>query len=216
MRVRFHQDKIYVMGLSWGTILGTKLVQQYPDLYHAYIGTGQMVNTTENDRMSYEIALRTATERNDSGTADKLRRNGPPPYTGNGMAMKYAMYNNILFDIMGSARLEAVLLLAPQFAREYGLLDKVNFARGLVESFSVVYPQLQDLDFTTQASKLDVPVYFLVGRQDINAIASLVERYYNVLEAPHKELIWLESGHGASSEEVLDAMVNHVLTQATH
>jgi pimeloyl-ACP methyl ester carboxylesterase len=213
MRTRFNRDKIYVMGLSWGTILGTKLVHQYPDLFHAYVGTGQMVNTTENDRMGYEIALRTAAERNDNGTVKKLRRNGPPPYAGERMAIKYATYNNVLFDIMGSPRLEMVLLLAPQFAREYGLLDKVNFARGLVESFTVVYPQLYDLDFTTQAARLDLPVYFLVGRQDINAMASLVERYYNVLEATHKELIWLESGHGASSEELLEAMVNHVLPQ---
>lgn len=213
MRTRFHREKIYVMGLSWGTILGTKLVHQYPDLFYAYIGTGQMVNTTENDRMGYEIALRTAAERGHTDTANKLRENGPPPYTGDGMALKYAAYNNVLFDIMGSPSLEMVLLLVPQFAREYGLLDKVNFARGLTESFTVVYPQLQDLDFTTQAAKLDLPVYFLVGRQDINAVASLVERYYNVLQAPHKEIIWLESGHGASRDELLDAMVNHVLAQ---
>jgi hypothetical protein len=105
-----------------------------------------------------------------------------------------------------------VLLLAPQFAREYGLVDKVNFDRGLIESYAVVYPQLRDLDFTTQAARLQVPMYFLVGRQDVNAMASLVERYYSVLDAPHKELIWLESGHGASSAELLDAMVNRVLT----
>lgn len=214
MRTRFHREKIYVMGLSWGTILGTKLVHQYPDLFYAYIGTGQMVNTTENDRMGYEIALRTAAERGHADTVNKLRANGPPPYTGDGMALKYAAYNNVLFDIMGSPSLETVLLLVPQFAREYGLLDKANFARGLAESFTVVYPQLQDLDFTTQAAKLDLPVYFLVGRQDINAMASLVERYYNVLEAPYKEIIWLESGHGASRDELLDAMVNHVLAQA--
>jgi hypothetical protein len=54
-------------------------------------------------------------------------------------------------------------------------------------------------------------MYFLVGRRDVNAVASLVERYYNVLDAPHKELIWLDSGHGAGAGEILDAMVNHVL-----
>lgn len=60
------------------------------------------------------------------------------------------------------------MLLAPQFAREYGLVDKLNFARGLIESYAVVYPQLRDLDFTTQAARLDVPVYFLVGRHPWN------------------------------------------------
>ena len=211
LRARFHQDKIYVLGLSWGTILGIKLVQQYPDLFYAYIGTGQMVNTTENDRMGYELALRLVTEQGDMATANTLRRYGPPPYADDGMALKYAVYNNVLFRYMDSPTLQLVLLLVPQFAREYGFVDKVNFARGLIESYAVIYPQLRDLDFTTQAAKLGTPIYFLVGRHDVNAMTSLVERYYNVLQAPHKELIWLESAHGATAKEIEDALVNHVL-----
>lgn len=214
LRARFHQEKIYVLGLSWGSILGTKLVHQHPELFYAYVGTGQMVNTVENDRMGYDLALTIAAKRGDAGAVGALQRYGPPPYVGEGMATKYAAYNNVLFDHMGSLRLELVLLLAPQFAREYGLIDKVNFARGLIESFAVVYPQLRDLDFTTEAARVDVPMYFLVGRQDVNAMASLVERYYTVLDAPHKELIWLSSGHGANAAELRDAMVNHVLVSS--
>lgn len=213
LRARFHQEKIYVMGLSWGTILGTKLVHQYPELFHAYLGMGQMVNTTENDRIGYELALRIANERGDMNLAETLRRNGPPPYGGEGMALKYAVYNNVLFDYMGNARLELILTLVPQLAREYGLWDRVNFDRGLIESFAVVYPQLRELDFTTEANQIDVPMYFLHGHNDVNATASLVERYFNVLQAPRKELIWLESGHSAGADEILDAMLNHVLPQ---
>lgn len=217
LRARFHQDKIYVLGLSWGTILGTKLVQQYPDLFYAYVGTGQMVNTTENDRLGYQLAIELAAQRGDTRMVDTLRRNGPPPYVGGGMAGKYMVYNNVLFEHMGSLRIEQVLVIVPQLAREYGLVDKVNFARGLIDSYPVLYPQLRDLDFTTQAAKVDVPMYFLVGRQDVNAVAALVDRYYAVLDAPHKELIWLDSGHGAGADEILDAMVNHVLvTSAPH
>lgn len=211
MKERFHQDKIYVLGLSWGTILGTKLVQQYPGDYYAYIGTGQMVSTTENDQMGYRLALKLAEEKGDSKLLDRLTAYGEPPYIGDGMALKYAAYNNVLFDYMGSANLQTVLLLVPQFAREYGLVDKINFARGLIESFAVVYPQLQGLDFAVQAASMEVPMYFLVGRKDVNAMASLVENYYNILQAPYKELIWLESGHGAGSADILDAMINHVM-----
>lgn len=213
LRQRFQEEKIYVMGLSWGTILGIKLVQQYPDLFYAYVGTGQMVNTTENDRLGYEIALDDATQRGDTVTVNRLIYNGPPPYSGPAMAMKYALYNNVLFRYMDSATLEVVLLVVPQLAKEYGLIDKVNFARGLIDSFPVVYPQLRDLDFTTQAATLRVPVYFLVGRNDVNAVASLVERYYNVLNAPQKKLIWVEGGHGATAEQIVDTLVNTVLEQ---
>ena len=109
-----------------------------------------------------------------------------------------------------------VVPIVPVFAPEYGLVDKVNHTRGLLDSFEVVYPQLKDLDFTTQASKLQVPVYFLAGRRDVNAMSSLVERYYGVLQAPHKELIWLEAGHGLNRENLgqfVDVMVNRVLKQ---
>ncbi len=105
--------------------------------------------------------------------------------------------------------------LAAEVTPEYGLVDKFNFLRGLYEEFTAVYPQLRDLDFTKQAASLQVPVYFFVGRKDVNAMAVLVERYYNVLRAPHKELIWFEhSGHGTSeadAQQFIDVMVNHVL-----
>lgn len=214
LRTRFHQEKVYVFGLSWGTILGIKLVQQYPNLFYAYVGNGQMVNTTENDRMGYKLALKLAREWNEPRTVNNLQRNGPPPYSGSGMALKYAAYNNVLFRYMDSPTLDLVLLLVPQFAPEYGLVDRINFARGLIDSFPVVYAQLHDLDLETQAATVQVPVYFLVGQQDVNAMASLVERYYNVLQAPHKELIWLKSGHGATTAELTDALVNKVLVQS--
>jgi pimeloyl-ACP methyl ester carboxylesterase len=95
---------------------------------------------------------------------------------------------------------------------EYGLLDKVNWVRGLMDVFNAVYPQLEDLNFTAQAAELEVPVYFLVGRYDVNAMASLAERSYDVLDAPHKELIWFEkSGHPplySEASKVVDVMVN--------
>jgi pimeloyl-ACP methyl ester carboxylesterase len=51
-------------------------------------------------------------------------------------------------------------------------------------------------DLITQAPDLKVPVYLTEGRYDINAPTEVVERYFAVLQAPHKELVWFNSGHG--------------------
>jgi pimeloyl-ACP methyl ester carboxylesterase len=219
LRTRFHQDKIYVLGDSWGSILGIKLVQQHPDLFYAYIGSGQMVNTTENDVMGYQFALSYAAQHGDTATVDTLRRNGPPPYVGEGMIWKYVAVFNVLNSSMGELDYRLSVLLVPWFAPEYGLLDKVNYERGLIETFTALYPQLKNLDFTVQANTLEVPVYFFEGRKDVNAMTSLVEHYYRVLQAPHKELIWSNSGHGisgADATQLVDVMVNHVLAQTYH
>ena len=94
---------------------------------------------------------------------------------------------------------------------EYGLLDKINFFRGIVNTFNHVYQQLYDINMRTDYAKLDVPVYFFLGRHDINAPTVLVEEYVQALEAPDKRIVWFDhSGHspwinerGKFVEEVL-------------
>lgn len=216
LRERFHQDKIYVYGVSWTSILGVWLVQEYPELYYAYIGNGQMVNIIRDDVMGYELALNYSVERGDAKMGETLQRNGPPPYTGEDMLNKYVTYLDVLNDYMNSPHYTVIVPIVPFIAPEYGLVDKINHTRGLIRSFEVVYPQLQDVDFITQAAKLDVPVYIFAGRNDVNAMSSLVEEYFNVLEAPHKELIWLNGGHGldgSSLGQFVDVMVNKVLAK---
>jgi hypothetical protein len=175
-----------------------------------------MVNTTENDILGYELALAYVTERGDAAAAALLQRNGPPPYTGAGMLDRYVAYLDILNDYMNAPRYTLVVPIVPFLAPEYGLIDKVNHTRGLVDSFPVVYPQLKDLDFMVQAPRLEVPVYIFVGRDDVNAMASLVEEYHNALQAPHNELIWLEGGHGLNGNNLghfTDVVVNTILPQ---
>ncbi len=216
LRARFGQDKIYVYGVSWTSIVAVWLVQQHPELYHAYIGNGQMVNTLANDRQGYALALQVLTERGDQAGADALRRNGPPPYTGPDLASRYLAFLDVLNEHMGSPRLSVIVPIVPFLAPEYGLVDKINHTRGLIDSFTMVYPQLRDLDFMTQARRLDVPVYIFAGRDDVNANSSLAEGYIAVLEAPRKELIWLDGGHGLDGTNVgqfTDVMVNMVLAE---
>lgn len=100
---------------------------------------------------------------------------------------------------------------------EYGLYDKVNWFRGALETMDVVYPQLWDVDFRVQATQLEVPVYFLIGRHDVNAPPVLAEEYFELLNAPYKEFIWFEySGHNpwvTESTEFVDVVVNKVLSE---
>ncbi len=206
LRTRFGVDKVYLMGESWGSILGIWLARDAPELFHAYVGSGQMVNTTENDVMGYTFALRYLGEQGDADGIERLRRVGPPPYHDPPILLTYAAYMNVLNRYMARhAPREGTspdILIDALCAPEYGFLDKVNWLRGLVEVFDVVYPQLADLDLTTQAAHLEIPVHFFLGRYDVNAMTSLVERYAATLDAPYKEIVWFEkSGHTPLYEE---------------
>jgi pimeloyl-ACP methyl ester carboxylesterase len=221
LRQRFDQEKIYIYGESWGSILAILLVQQYPDLFHAFISTGQMVDPVQNDILMYEFAIALLTEQEQLEEVEQLRLNGSPPYDGNQLIGKFNSINAIVNDYMHThARGEGVnhnLLFDSLQAQEYGLLDKLNWIRGLIDTFTTVYPQLYGLDFRTQVSRLETPAYFIKGRWDRNASNELLEEYFALLECPHKQLIWFEdSAHTPMWDEpahFVDVMVNTVLAQ---
>jgi pimeloyl-ACP methyl ester carboxylesterase len=67
LRKRFHERKLYLVGNSWGTILGVLAAQKHPELYHAFVGSGQMVSPTDTDRMFYEDTLKWAQQTGRTG-----------------------------------------------------------------------------------------------------------------------------------------------------
>jgi pimeloyl-ACP methyl ester carboxylesterase len=220
LRERFGQEKVYVLGESWGSALGILLVQRYPELFHSFIGTGQMVAFLDNDLMCYDFAIQLAQQRGDTEKVDTLTRQGPPPYYGKGTAWKQATYLLDTFSYMNQNPAIAdngANTFRDLAAPEYGLYDKVSWFRGVLETLDVVYPQLWEVDFRKQVTKLEVPVYFLIGRHDVNAPTVLVEEYYDLLEAPYKEIVWFEhSGHNpwvSESGRFVQVMVDTVLAQ---
>jgi len=52
------------------------------------------------------------------------------------------------------------------------------------------------------APALRCPVYFFVGRKDVQTNSGITEKYYNILDAPKKQLYWFErSGHSLPTTE---------------
>jgi len=54
---RFGQEKIIVMGHSYGSLLGSRYVYDHPDKVSAFIGLGQFINDAASLRYDYEDAL---------------------------------------------------------------------------------------------------------------------------------------------------------------
>ncbi|NLK37498.1 MAG: alpha/beta hydrolase [Epulopiscium sp.] len=214
LRERFSQQKIYLIGESWGSALGIFLVSQYPQYYNALIGTGQMIDFVETERIDYAKAMEIGKNNGDIALIEKLMVNGEPPYYGKNVTWKSAVYLNYLGTYMANnpeVHNPGYNTFRDIASSEYGLLDKINFFRGVINTFNDVYPQLYDIDMRMDYTKLDVPVYFFLGRHDINAPTVLVEEYEQILDAPHKGIVWFEhSGHSPWINEP-DRFVKEVL-----
>jgi pimeloyl-ACP methyl ester carboxylesterase len=167
--------------------------------------------------------LNLAQERGDIQQVENLQQQGSPPYYGNDVLPKMMTYLNDLNKYRNEdqniaiAKPKSNILVDLITSSEYGLYDKLNLSRGELATVGVVFPQLWDVDFRQQATRLKVPIYFLVGRHDRTTSPKLTEEYFNLLTAPHKELIWFEhSGHGSWMNEpakFVDVMLKILSTQ---
>jgi proline iminopeptidase len=93
---RFHRKKLILVGSSWGSVIGIMAVQKYPDLYQAFVSTGQVANLPQGMIVGYRFLLDAARARNDSNAVRDLTRIGPPPYSGADAGAKRDIYGKWL------------------------------------------------------------------------------------------------------------------------
>ncbi|PKO10099.1 MAG: alpha/beta hydrolase [Chloroflexi bacterium HGW-Chloroflexi-2] len=224
LRNRFDQEKIYLVGHSWGTIIGALAAQSRPDLFHAYIGTAQMVDVLETDLLIYDMVMEHSLKTGDTAFVKTLETQGKPPYLGKSPIQPYSTLfgkEYAIFEVPNikheDYRRNGDILLLMLKHPEYSWLDRVYYLLGLMNTFNVVYPQLQDLDLREANTQLNLPVYMVLGRNDMNNPSQIPEDYFNQIDAPSKQLIFFEdSGHGMIWEEAAkfhDLMINVVQSE---
>ena len=218
LRERFDQDQIYVLGQSWGSTLGVLAVQEAPELYRGFIGTGQMVSQLETDRIFYEDTLAWADETGEGSLADELRSIGPPPYANmldyeTTLSHEYEVYP---YDHTSNSEGEGGFsenFLVP----EYSFTEQVHLLGAFMDSFAVLYPQLQEIDFRETATEFEVPMFFVQGAHEADGRAEPFDDWFPLVEAPITDLTVLDtSGHRPLFEqpdEFVDYMNETVLAQ---
>jgi pimeloyl-ACP methyl ester carboxylesterase len=214
LRDRFDEERIYIVGNSWGSFLGALAVQQQPELYYAFVSTGQMVSTVATDTMFYEDTLAWAERNGDTQRVAALIENGPPPYAN---LLDYELALSAEHDWNPYPELDTSKELPFNlFVPENSLVDKANGLRSFLDTFSVLYPQLDELDFRRNLPELQVPVYMVLGVHETRGRAIPANEWFVALEAPTKErIIFDHSGHRPQFEEpdVFAALMARVVNE---
>lgn len=205
---RYGQRQVVLMGESWGSLLGVLAVQRAPELFRLFVGSGQMVSVLETDRRIYTDLLALAERTGNTGLAERLTRTGPPPYA-DSLDYAFAMGHYPLLE--GSYMPPRPYLergersgIGPMgiLGEEYAGLEKVNVLRGLLDLFSVLYPQLQRVDLRTDVPRLEVPVIVLEGEHELTARTAPAREWFDLLRAPGKQLHVLpDAGHSVAFEQ---------------
>jgi len=219
LRGRFGQEKIFVLGHSWGSILGLRLAHDHPELLHAYIGVGQATDARQNEVVLYKDTMEAAQRAKNKEAIQQLTSIAPYPSA------------NITFRQIRIMRQWSGSLIGPPgaadssfglstifFAPEYSLLNDVDWLRGQFFSVDVLLGDLTKVNFADLGYDYRVPIFFLEGRHDPYTPASVAKEFFDKVNDPQKDFEWFEkSGHFPFVEEsqrFTDILLQRVLPTA--
>jgi pimeloyl-ACP methyl ester carboxylesterase len=203
---RFHEKKLILVGHSWGSVLGLRTVQKYPDSYAAFVSTGQIASYAQGLVVGYRFLLDEARARGNVDALTELEQLGPPPYVGDDAKRKRAVYIQWLEEfgaVWHSSQKEFDRVGWMLSSVEYAWPEKLRFTGAAERSFDLLLPDLMAADLLVDVPRVDVPVYFAAGRYDRLAPLEVSRKYFDALIAPRK--VWIEfedSAHFPHWEQV--------------
>ena len=213
---RFGAEKCYLVAHSWGSLFGALTASKYPELFHAYVGIGQVAGVPETQQVRYQFAVDSAAKENNQNALAELRKIGRPPHDFEQckiMERWVGHYSAIEHTPVASSKFIRLAFSSPV----YSWVDLVRIPLGVKFSFARLWKEIfYETDLFREAPRIDVPVFLFEGRYDEVVTTEVAQRYFNELEAPRgKQIIWFENSghwpHFEESQKYRDALINSVL-----
>ena len=192
LRALLKKDKIILLGHSWGSVLGVLMAKRRPELFRAFVGTGQVVDLEVAHRVAYDALLAKARALGDARAIHELQEIGPPPYKDwRGYQVKRRWSN--LYE--GADAFIASMLGFGLSAPGYTLSDVNDWFDGQNLSAERLMPQQRALASTVFTGRFAVPVFVIQGAEDFTTPTSLAKAFVNGVEAPQKRFTTITGGH---------------------
>ena len=217
---KFKREKIYLLGHSWGTMLGSFTINKFPDHYYAFISVGQVGDQERSEKISYDFVLSKAKEIRDRKAIKALEKIGPPPYSDPEEALKKLIVERKYVIRYGGAVKKGNFYpqaIKPMiFCREYSLTDKFNYLKGMEFTKKYLWDTIMKTNLFRTLPSQKIPVYILQGISDYETTYTISKSYFDSLKAPLKRFYTFKnSAHSPIFEEPekFNIILNEILSE---
>ncbi|HEX3810616.1 MAG TPA: alpha/beta hydrolase [Rhizomicrobium sp.] len=205
LRTTYRKPKIFVLGHSWGSILGLTLAQKHPEWLYAYIGMGQMVDSQASERESYEATLAAARAAHNQAAIKELEAIAPYPEANGAVPLAKIDIErkwSVKFGGLSWNRDSyAYYYHASQLSPDYTNADLAAIDKGSALSLGRLLPQFTSFNFN-RVTDFRCPIIIFNGRHDETVSAKVTAAWFARVHAPVKKLVWFEnSAHLMQIEE---------------
>jgi pimeloyl-ACP methyl ester carboxylesterase len=186
------QAQIILLGHSQGSIVGVLMAKRRPDLFHAYVGTGQVIDLARNEPISYEMAVERARAAGNKKAIKALARVGPPPYQ---EARSWVVKQRWSFVTDPEFRAWSKLALRMVLSAHILSLKEVYLSYAAISYLPErLFAEIMAFDARRLGAAFAMPFFVFQGGRDCSTLPALAEEYVATVEAPRKAMVLLKDG----------------------
>ena len=204
LRAHYGKRKIFMLGHSWGSLLGLEVARRHPDWLHAYVGMGQMIYGRDNERLGYEWALKAARADHNDKAVRELEALAPYPRADGSVSVAQILvqrewvihYGGLTWGRPDFDYAQDAAKFSPDYTRK-----ELSPEDGIGQSLPRLLPAMTGYDVRA-VTRMDCPVFIFAGKYDYETPSQLAVDWLAALHAPRKGLVRFEnSAHMMELEE---------------
>lgn len=192
-------SKIYILGHSFGTYMAIRTVQRFPGYFKGYIAMSQICNQYVSECMAVEYMKSWYSNHDNEKMAIRLDR-----FNIEKDELHYHKY--VVSHLRDSCMHESGIgttrnmkspvkeIFFPSLkCPMYSLGERLRIWKSKFEASC--YPVISDamrFNAFEDVKKIEVPIYFLIGRHDYTCNAELQISYFEYIDSPNKEFFMYE------------------------
>ena len=169
------------------------MIKARPELFAAYVGTGQVVNMRRNEEFNYARQLAQARDAGNQEALTALAEIGPPPYFDHAKIRILRDWSDRLAHGTGDA-VQPQPSVRPS-PSDFSAADVGPMMEGFAFSGRQLFDELCNVDLPSLGLNFSMPIFFFEGTEDQQTPMALAEEYLKAISAPHKELVRFEGCH---------------------
>ncbi|MGA3007411.1 MAG: alpha/beta hydrolase [Opitutaceae bacterium] len=198
LRTHLHRDKIILVGHSWGSFLGIHMVKKRPDLFFAYVGTGQFLGSPTWKKAIEIQSARVLASAQATNNAKALKELAATDALPDGrkfwILQKWARQLRIPFQ----DSLDIKSKIPPTMMPGFTLLDWYYYSKGFRFSLNTLLGPngpLWKADLRSLGLDFAIPIFFFEGTSDHMTPIEPAEQYFKEITAPHREFVRFEGAN---------------------
>jgi pimeloyl-ACP methyl ester carboxylesterase len=194
LRKRFDKEKIYIMAHSGGTPIALLAVQKNPELFHAYIGMGQISNQGESEKLAYTYMLDKYKVDKNQKRINELEKYKVLESDSNVLSFHKSKIRDQYMHELGIGTMHKKMsifwdIFIPVWTcKAYTIKEKINIWKSKLTFLpkTNLIKEMLETDFTIKVPKLEIPIYFFSGKYDLTVNIDLSKAYLKKIETPLK------------------------------